>query len=192
MYKTVILLFTVAFCLTQATPTNPMAELISKMLMEKLGDDDKPEEEKVIKVIGAEKPEIQWDASSEDPSDSVKAGIVTTLTSKFFEDYNNLVIDVVTANMRGLEIEDFCGEQGVGTLITGHMCMSNQKMLKYNVDKSRSKLEINSSENALKLRVTGIEMDFAFDYNVWSDPEWIKEDGKGSLKIADTDIVLNI
>jgi len=72
------------------------------------------------------------------------------------------------------------------------MCVSNQKMLQYSVDKTKSKMEINSANNALKLRVSKINMKFAFDYKVWSDPEWVKEDGKGIISIADSDIDLQL
>ena len=46
---------------------------------------------KTARVIGAEKPIV--DASDEQLS-TVEAGLVATLTSKFFEDYNKFILDV--------------------------------------------------------------------------------------------------
>ena len=78
---------------------NPMSEMFAKAIKSKLGDNST--DEKVIKVIGAEKPAISWDEN--DPSiPKLNAGIVTTLTSKFFADYNSILMDVVTDNMNGL------------------------------------------------------------------------------------------
>lgn len=65
-------------------------------------------------------------------------------------------------------------------------------MRSYSVDKKASKLEINSANNALKLRVSGINMDFALDYKVWSEPEWFADEGSGSFQIRDSDIDLQL
>jgi len=177
------------FLVALVVEANPMTDVLAKLIKSKLGESY--DEEKVVKVIGAEKPVIHWD-QNDSSIPTVNAGIVTTLTNKFFADYNSILMDVITENMNGLEIDDYCSEQGFGTLITGHMCVSNQKMLSYSVDKSRSKMEINSANNALKLRVSGVNMHFVLDYKVWSEPELIEEEGKGTFSISESDLDLQL
>ena len=63
-------------------------------------------------------------------------------------------------------------------------------MKSYSVDKATSKLEINSANNALKLRVSKINMDFSLDYKISSEPELIADEGTGSFQIGDSDIDL--
>jgi len=87
--------------------TNPMSDMFAKAIKSKLGD--KSGEEKVVKVIGAEKPSILWD-ENDSSIPKLNAGIVTTLTNKFFADYNSILMDVVTDNMNGLELENYCSE----------------------------------------------------------------------------------
>ena len=102
---------------------------------------------------------------------------MTTLTSTFFETYNNLVIKIFQASMQDMQIEDFCSENEMGTVMTSHLCVSNQQMLSYSIDKDQSSITIDADKNALKMHTSGINLDFAFDYKVWSDPEWIEDEG---------------
>ena len=60
-----------------------------------------------VRVIGAEKPIIEWDENDKSVP-SVNAGIVTTLSSTFFEDYNSLVMDLASEEIRNLSLEDYC------------------------------------------------------------------------------------
>lgn len=80
--------------------------------------------EKIIRVIGAENPLIKWDENDESVK-TANAGIVLTLTNKFFDDYNSILMDLVTDNLDGMAIDDYCTEQGLGTLVTGHLCVKN-------------------------------------------------------------------
>ena len=76
-----------------------------------------------VRLIGAERPIIQWDESDESVP-TVNAGIVTTLSSSFFDDYDSLVMDIFSDEIRNMKIEDYCTEQSIGTMV-GHMCVSN-------------------------------------------------------------------
>ena len=51
-------------------------------------------------------------------------------------------------------------------------------------------MEINAEKNALKLRISGISLNFKFDYKVWSDPDWIADEGEGDLKVFNSDLDL--
>lgn len=44
------------------------------------------------------------------------------------------------------------------------------------------------------MHTSGINLDFAFDYKVWSEPEWIDDEGKGSFEIKDCalDVALSL
>lgn len=71
--------------------------------------------------------------------------------------------------------------------------MSNQRTISYSIDKSKSNLQIHPQKDALKLSVSGINMNFAFDYKVWSEPDgWIKDQGAGDVKMHNADIGLEL
>jgi len=54
-------------------------------------------------------------------------------------------------------------------------------------------MKIKSDINGLKLRVSGIKMNFAFDYKIWSEPgDWIKDEGVGDVNLHNTDIDLEL
>ena len=70
-------------------------------------------DDKEVRVIGAEKPIVSADFDSE--LTTVKAGFVSTFTSKFFTDYNKFILEIFTEKMQNFVIEDHCNEQAVGT-----------------------------------------------------------------------------
>lgn len=54
-------------------------------------------------------------------------------------------------------------------------------------------MKIHEEKDALKLTVSGINMNFVFDYQVWSEPEgWIKDKGSGDVKMHNSDIGLEL
>ena len=57
-------------------------------------------EESSMKVIGAERPVIDWDA--EDAPKAVNGSVVATLTQTLFTDVNELVLDVFSRYMTSL------------------------------------------------------------------------------------------
>lgn len=127
-----------------------------------------------VLIIGSERPIIEWDESDKSVP-TVNAGIVTTLSSSFFEDYNNLVMDLASEEIRNLRLDNYCTDMQIATA-TINLCISNQRTLSYSIDKSRSKMQILSEKDALGLSVSGINMNFAFDYEIWSDPDgWVKD-----------------
>ena len=42
------------------------------------------------------------------------------------------------------------------------------------------------------MRVSGISLEFAFDFKVWSDPAWIRDYGTGTVQVFDSDISFSI
>lgn len=181
-----------ATALAKSKPEKIQLKDILASVMSSTGKDSGDAGESVS-MIRSEKPIIDWDESDRS-TPSINGGIVTTLTSSFFESYNNIVIDIFEASIKNIEIKDFCSEQDMGTVMTSHLCVANQNVIAYSVDKDRSSIQIDAEKNALKMHTSGINLDFAFDYKVWSEPEWIDDEGKGSFKIKDCalDIVLSL
>ena len=60
-----------------------------------------------VSIIGSERPIIEWDETDKSVP-SVNAGIVTTLSGSFFEDYNSLVMDLASEEIRNLSLDDYC------------------------------------------------------------------------------------
>ena len=141
-------------------------------------------------VIGAEKPIIEWN-STDSSYPTVNAGIVTSLSSSFFEDYNVHIQNIVEEAITNIELDDYCTESGLGAVLTYHLCVSNQKTLSYSIDKENSYMSIEADQNSLKLRVSGMSINFSFDFEAGTEPEsWLKEEGKGDFQISGSDIEL--
>ena len=75
-------------------------------------------------VIGAEKPIIDWDATDKSLP-TVNAGIVTSLSSSFFEEYNKHIQNIVEEAVTNIQLDDYCTESGLGAVLTYHLCVSN-------------------------------------------------------------------
>ena len=142
-----------------------------------------------VYVIGAEKPIIGWDESDES-TPSVNAGIVTTLTQHFFDEFNSLVLDVFQSRISHMHYEDYCTSQGLDKIVTINMCVRNQMMNEFKLDKATSNMKIKPKNNALALNVSGISMDHVFDYDISSDGGFISDSGKGRFKVDKSNIAL--
>jgi hypothetical protein len=42
------------------------------------------------------------------------------------------------------------------------------------------------------MAVRSINMEFSLDFEVWSDPSWIADEGKGTITVTNANIVLNL
>ena len=114
-------------------------------------------EKQSMRVIGAERPNIEWNESDE-TSDLVPGSIVATLTSTLFDDINMLVMDIFSRSMTTLKFEDFCTDASLGTLITGNLCLKNQNTESSYVNKEASTTNINAEANALMIKVSEISL----------------------------------
>lgn len=107
--------------------------------MSSTGKDSTGDPGESVSMIKSEKFMIDWDESDQS-TPSINGGIVTTLTSSFFESYNKIVMEIFEASIKNIEIEDFCTETDMGTLMTSHLCVANQNVIAYSVDKNRSNI----------------------------------------------------
>ena len=110
-----------------------------------------------------------------------EAGIISTITSHFFRDYNERLMKSFTESMKGMEAQKYCSANAIGELFTTHLCIGQQTIANYNVRETSSRLWLDPEANQLRLRVSGISLEFAFDFKVWSDPEWIRDYGTGTV-----------
>jgi hypothetical protein len=42
------------------------------------------------------------------------------------------------------------------------------------------------------MRVTDINMKFNFNFDMWTEPEWVRDHGRGTITITDASISLNL
>ena len=89
-----------------------------------------------------------------------------------------------------MEMIEHCDTQVVGELFTTHLCISQQTISNYFVKEELSMLLINAPAKALTLMLTGISLQFEFDFKVSSDPEWLVDSGQGSISVAGCDMNL--
>ena len=94
--------------------------------------------------------------------------------------------------MQNFVIEDHCNEQAVGNFFTGYLCAKNQNLLEFKVDQSSSKLVIVPEQQALRLSVIGLALNFEFDFKISSEPKWLDDQGLGYIKVGNCDINLDL
>ena len=118
--------------------------------------------------------------------------MVETLTTEFFRDYNPQLMHQFTEKMHNMELEEYCSKSGFGDLFTTHLCIGKQDILNYFVKESQSRIDIDEQNEALKLRLSGITLEFGFAFRLWSDPEWLHDQGTGVIEVSGCDLSLNL
>lgn len=68
-----------------------------------------------------------------------------TLSSKFFRDYNKLMMQIFKEKMADLTFKDACFDQGLGDLFTAKLCVDNQELKQFDIDMENSVLHVNSA-----------------------------------------------
>jgi len=142
------------------------------------------------KFIFPEEPLVDWDEDAE-LQDSVlvtEAAMVTTLTKHFFIAYNDRLLEKLNDKMRSMEVEDYCSTSAMGNLLTTHLCIENQHMVSYSIQEESSRLSIDHVNDSLSLRLSNINLQFEFDFRVWSEPEWLHDVGTGTISVTNSDI----
>ncbi len=67
------------------------------------------ERKKSTQSVKSEKPIIAWD-SSDKSQPAANAGIITTLSQKFFDECNELSMSIFQNSITRLQIQDYCTE----------------------------------------------------------------------------------
>ena len=114
--------------------------------------------------------------------------MVSTLTNNYLSGYNQILMDNLTETMKSLEVAKYFTSSDMGSLLTTHLCIGEQTVVSYSVREENSQLWIDEETNSLKLRVSGISLTFGFDFKVWSDPEWLHDEGTGVVTVYDCDM----
>jgi len=51
---------------------------------------------------------------------------------------------------------------------------------------------IDSVNKQLIVKISDINFQYRFEYEFWSEPEWIKDNGTGYLKVVNATVLLNL
>lgn len=62
----------------------------------------------MFKRIRAEKPEVNLEEFESGVIETKQAGFVGTVTQKFFDDYNSILMKTIEKNLIGLTLDDSC------------------------------------------------------------------------------------
>ena len=143
-------------------------------------------------VIYAHKARTEWNRSSAVANKSAMAGVVTTLTSDFFKDYSLEMMKGSTSHIESLKPSSYCSQQVVGDLFTTNLCVGNQIIKNYMIKEESSHLFIDPQTEKLNLRVSGVSLDFLFDFELSSEPRWLEDSGTGTISVYDTNIDLEL
>ena len=148
------------------------------------------------KTITSHKPKISLEESPEDIQAGIKrnvrAGFIATFTQKFFNDYNALLMEFIVKKMRSMELVDICNEHILGQTFTANMCTVDTTLTQFDIDTKESNLQILHEEKALSFIVKGINLQFNYGFKIWSEPEWIQDEGTGMIKVKNADFMITL
>ena len=94
--------------------------------------------------------------------------MVTTLSSKFFSENRQVLLDAMQKQMDTLKIEDSCSDSEWG-LVKLTLCLSNQRIADFNAKISPSDFEINEN---FTYNIYDLDLKYAFDFELDSVPWW--------------------
>lgn len=80
-------------------------------------------------------------------------------------------------------------------LLMATMGVQNQVLSEFKLDKERSKIEIVSSETDgayILMQVEDMSMNFDMDFNIWSRPEWLRDDGTTQVNVTNFDAAVHL
>lgn len=80
-------------------------------------------------------------------------------------------------------------------LLIATMSVKNTVLSDFRLDKERSKIEIQSSENEtayILMQVEDMSMDFEMDFNIRSRPEWLRDDGTVAVNVTNFDAAIHM
>ena len=115
-----------------------------------------------------------------------QAGLMMTLSRDYFVDYEMEIMDTFQDLLMGLDLPDTCPEYNmlVGKL---KLCQMNRVVKNISFKKNQTSLNI-STKDKIQLTFLGETAEFGVDFNINSDPEWIRDQGDGSITIKNFEI----
>jgi len=92
--------------------------------------------------------------------------------------------------MNGLKINDFCNEYAVGEFLTTNLCIKNQNLKEFSMNRDNSKVAINPESGSLSMQVDNMTLEFSLEFSLKSKPEWLNDSGNGLIVVKNTGITL--
>lgn len=143
------------------------------------------------------KPDISLEAMAEEGESfgsqrTVKAGFVSTFTTKFFNTYKTLLMETIEEKMKSIKLVDNCSEESFGEFFSAFMCRTDQVLTNFEMNTAQSSLHIDDEMQALVLYVKGINLQLDYGFKIWSEPEWVSDEGTGSISVTDTSIKMTL
>jgi len=128
-----------------------------------------------------------------------KSGLITTLTSEFFEEYKQDMMDVFEQTCQTLELPDTKLTQDIDLFMIT-MQLANQKLTEFVVNKEKSVIKIvhealegtHQTNAYILVSIQDMSMNFDLDFNILSRPEWFSDQGTGHVTITDFDASLHL
>ena len=120
----------------------------------------------------------------------IEAGITMSFSQKFYDAYQADVMSYLTQSLNGMELKDTSPEFSLG-LPKVIFDITEQRLLSFKANDS-STLEVAESHPYLVFGLYDIDLEFQMKYNMYSKPEWVKDNGYGKITIKGLNISMNI
>lgn len=100
--------------------------------------------------------------------------------------------DYLRDNMKGLELLDLEPEFNLGQLMPNVVIeISNQKIHKFAIKETKS-ININENSRDLTVELIQVDLEYHFKYNMFSKPDWLRDQGTGKLNIKGLNITMKM
>lgn len=115
----------------------------------------------------------------------MKAGIVITATSRFLDKYKSDLFYLIDSTLkRGLTVPDaeVYYDLSIGRI---YLSLENQRLDNFTINSENSKVIASDSHDYLVVSMQNAELNFELDFELYSVPDWVEDQGKGFVNISD-------
>lgn len=126
------------------------------------------------------------------------AGITMTFTEKFYQQYQNSIVEHLTSYLNGVQVPDFSPEFSLG-IPKVQISLKKQKVIYFKMQEQKNgggaEIKIISKKDEkpyLQFTLKKVDMDFSLDYTLASKPEWIRDKGTGRITIRGLSISMKL
>ena len=123
-------------------------------------------------------------------TETATAGFMLSLSADYFQEYKTQIMDTFRQLVLSIDLHDTCPTFDTG-FVNVKMCTLNRRIKSISFKEDQTKLDI-SEKDHIRIIIFGNEATFDMDFNIYSDPEWIRDQGSGSITFQEFDIGVSL
>ena len=122
----------------------------------------------------------------------VPAGLISTFTDDFFNHYNEQLVEQLADRMMELAVvvNRFCDQRTLGKMMVVNLCVSEANLKEFSIDETQ--LRLIPDNRQLELRNAQINFVLEFEFELWTTPSVVSDQGRGTITVQGASISLNL